>query len=255
MMLQKTIPLLLGIALFAPSTAMAESGETGDAVGESGAEYLAYRRPPPAYRPMPRPYVRPAPRRVYVAPTYAPRPRRAVEIAYEPMFHVGLGLHGTSVMDANSDSGITEGLGSGAGFDIGFGWRIAPTVSLDFNWMMSMHDAGDGSAGPEAALMHFSMDGRFFLTDRSRQTQPYILAGIGAYILGRDAWEFDTLSGVGFQLGGGVDFYLSKNVSIGGKLMYRGAYLDNAESTWSGFPTDSAWLSAFSYGGDVKFHF
>lgn len=254
MKLQKTIPLLVGLALFIPSTALAEGGETGENATATGAEYLAYRRPPPAYRPVPRPYVRPAPRRVYVAPAYAPRPRRAVEIAYEPMFHVGIGLHGTSVM-GSSDSGITEGLDSGAGFDIGFGWRIAPTVSLDFNWMMSFHDASDGSAGPEAALMHFSMDGRFFLTDRSRQTQPYILAGLGAYILGRDAWEFDTLTGVGFQLGAGVDLYLSKNVSIGGKLLYRGAYLDNAESTWSGFPTDSAWLSAFSYGGDVKFHF
>lgn len=254
MKLQKTIPLLVGLALFVPSTALADGGDSEETTTAAGAEYLAYRRPPPAYRPVPRPYVRPAPRRVYVAPAYAPRPRRAVEIAYEPMFHVGIGLHGTSVM-GSSDSGITEGLDSGAGFDIGFGWRIAPTVSLDFNWMMSFHDAGDGSAGPEAALMHFSMDGRFFLTDRSRQTQPYILAGLGAYILGRDAWEFDTLTGVGFQLGAGVDLYLSKHVSIGGKVLYRGAYLDNAESTWSGFPTDSAWLSAFSYGGDVKFHF
>lgn len=253
MSLKNSLTLALGLALLAPATAFAEGGEGHERATAEGAEYLAY-RPPPAYRPAPRPYVRPAPRRVYVAPVYAPRPRRAVELVYEPIFHLGLGIHGTSVM-GGSDSGITDGLDSGAGFDIGFGWRIAPTVSLDFNWMMSFHSANGSSAGPEAALMHFGIDGRFFLTDRSRQTQPYIQAGLGAYILGRDAWQFDTLSGVGFQLGGGVDFYLSRNVSIGGKLLYRGAYLDNAEATWSGFPTESAWLSALSYGGDVKFHF
>ncbi len=254
MMLHKTFPWLLGLALLAPAPALAESGSGDETTVEVGADYLAYRRPPPAYRPARRPYVRPAPRRVYVAPAYAPRPRRAVELMYEPMFHLGIGVHGTSVF-ADSDSGITNGLASGAGFDVGFGWRVAPSFSLDFNWMMSFHDAGEQSAGPEAALMHFSMDGRFFLTDRSRQTQPYILAGIGAYILGRDSWEFDTLSGIGFQLGGGVDFFISKHVSIGGKLLYRGAYLDNAESSWPGFPTETAWLSAFSYGGDLKFHF
>ena len=60
---------------------------------------------------------------------------------------------------------------------------------------------------------------------------------------------------VGFQLGGGVDIYLSRHVSIGGKLLYRGAHLDNAEDAWPGFPTESAWLNALTYGGDLKFHF
>lgn len=243
---------VLGLAVLAPATASAEEG--GDAQTE-----LAERRPPPAYRPGPpayrpvRPY-RPAPRRVYVVPTYAPRPRRVAEIAYNPMFHFGVGVNGTSVLSADG-SQLTDGLDSGAGFEMSFGWRLAPRFSLDFTWLMSFHDAAVGAAGPEAALTSLSVDGRFFLVDRSRQTQPYVQLGVGAYILGTDSWDFNALTGAGFQLGGGVDFYLSRYVSIGAKVLYRGAYLDNAESTWSQFPTESTWLSAVTYGGDLKFHF
>lgn len=221
--------------------------------GTEAKTVMTDRRPPPVYRPAPRWY-RPAPRRVYVAPVYTPRPRRVIESAYNPMFHFGIGVNGNSVM--GSDSDLTVGLGSGAGFDLGFGWRIADTVSLDFNWLMSFHDAGDTTAtGDEGALSSLDIDLRFFLTDRSRRVQPYVLVGVGAYILGRDSWNFDTLTGAGFQLGGGADLYLTKYVSIGGKILYRGAYLDNADSTWSYYPTASTWLSAVTYGADLKFHF
>ncbi len=245
----RTLAVALSALLAAPLVAAEARADSGD---EATHEVNERRRPPPAYRPRPRPYYRPRPRRVYVAPTYYPRPRREVEPVYNPIFHFGIGVNGTSAF--GSDSAITD-LGSGAGFDVSFGWRIASAFSLDFNWMMSFHDGSDMAAGDEAALTHLSIDGRFFLTDRSRQVQPYLQAGIGAYILGRDSWQYDTLTGVGFQLGGGVDIYLSRHVSIGGKLLYRGAHLDNAEDAWPQFPTESAWLNALTYGGDLKFHF
>lgn len=241
------LALLLGAPLLS-SPALAEGGDEGsDQVQDTENRP---RPRPPAYRP--RPYYRPPPRRVYVAPTYYPRPRREVEPVYDPIFHFGIGVNGTSAF--SDDSAITD-VGSGAGFDLSFGWRMAPSFSLDFNWLMSFHDADDTAGGDEAALTSFSIDGRFFLTDKSRQVQPYLQAGIGAYILGRDSWDYDTLTGVGFQLGGGVDIYLSRYVSIGGKLLYRGAHLDNAEDAWPSFPTQAAWLNAFTYGGDLKFHF
>jgi hypothetical protein len=243
----KLAPLLVALAASAPAVSMADPGPGGvDTV-------LAY-RPPPAYRPAPRPYYRP-PRRVYVMPSHAPRPRRAAEPIYDPAFYFGIGLHATSVLNSG-DSTLTSGLDSGAGFDLGLGLRLAPRFSLDFNWMTSFHDAGTNSAaGNEGTLTSLTVAGRYFLRDRSRQTQPYIQAGLGAYILSRDAWEFDALTGGGFELGGGVDIYLSRGVSLGGKVLYRGAYLDNADQTWSQFPTASTWLSGFTYGGDIKFHF
>jgi len=255
-MLRSKIPTaLLTVATLAALPASAAFANPTDEGGDA-ITVMTDRRPPPAYRPVRRPpYYRPAPRRVYVAPVYTPRPRRAVEVAYNPMFHFGIGLNGNSVMSSDG-SAITEGLGSGAGFDLGFGWRISDAVSLDFNWLMSFHDAGEGTAtGDEAALTSFGVDLRIFLADRSRRVQPYVQAGVGAYILGRDSFEFDTLTGGGFQLGGGADIYLTREVSIGGKILYRGAYLDNAESTYSYYPTESAWLSTLTYGADLKFHF
>jgi hypothetical protein len=248
MQMMKLVPILLAFAATIPERAHADSG------GEATETVLA-RRPPPAYRPIPRPYYRPPPRRVYVVPSHAPRPRRAAEPLYDPALYFGIGVHGTSVLGA-SESEITSGLGSGGGFDLSFGLRIAPRFSLDFNWLLSLHDAGTQSAaGNEAALSSFSVAGRYFFSDRSRQTQPYLHVGVGAYILGRDSWEFDSLTGAGIELGGGADIYLSRSVSIGGKLLYRGAYLDNADKTWSSFPTETAWLSGLTYGGDIKFHF
>lgn len=248
----RTIVAALAVVMAIPLVGVTATSASAES-GEDATHEVTERRGPPSYRPRPRPYYRPAPRRVYVAPTYYPRPRREVEPIYNPMFHFGIGVNGTTVLD--SDSTISSGLGNGAGFDLSFGWRLAPQFSLDFNWMMSFHDAGTAGSGSEAALTHFSIDGRFFLTDRSRQVQPYIQAGIGAYVLGRDSWEYDTLSGVGIQLGGGLDIYLSRHVSIGAKLLYRGAHLDNSEESYPYYATESTWLSAFTYGGDLKFHF
>ncbi|MFO0748059.1 MAG: outer membrane beta-barrel protein [Myxococcota bacterium] len=246
----QTVLLLATLVTLPAGSALANPSDEG---GE-GTTVMTDHRPPPMYRPGPRWY-RPAPRRVYVAPAYTPRPRRVIEEYYNPMFHFGIGINGNSMMSAN-DSDITAGLGSGAGFDVGFGWRIADSVSLDFNWLMSFHDSGDSTAtGSEAALTSLDLDLRFFLTDRTRRVQPYVQVGVGAYILGRDSFEFDTLTGGGFQLGGGADFYLTKYVSIGGKLLYRGAYLDNADATYSYYPTESTWLSTLTYGADLKFHF
>ena len=155
-MLRSKIPaVLLTFATLAavPTTAFAESGEEQVQATES-TTVMADRRP---YRPPPRRYVRPAPRRVYVAPAYTPRPRRVIEVPYTPMFHFGIGLNGNSVMSAEGDSSesrpsFVEGLGDGAGFDISFGWRLSDFISLDFNWLMSFHDGGVESRSFSALL-------------------------------------------------------------------------------------------------------
>lgn len=212
---------------------------------------------PPVYRPAPR--IRPvpvrrAPVRVYAVPAYAPRPRAAIEPFYMPEVYFGFGLNGTSVLGADN-SRMTAGLDSGAGFELATGWRASDDLSIDLSMNFSFHDALAEQAGPGAMLGHVGLDFRYFLGDWTRALQPYLQFGLGGYFLGRGNWDFDTLGGLGLQLGAGVDFYLSRSVSLGAKVLYRGAYLDNSSSTWSGFPTESMWLSAVTYGGDIKFHF
>jgi len=254
-MLRLKIPTVLltfaTLAALTASDALAAPGDEHEQKSETTTVmtgYRPYNRPPPVRR------YRPAPRRVYVAPAYNPRPRRVIEVPYEPMFHFGIGINGNSVLSASGDSysgdSIVEGLGNGGGFDIGFGWRMSDWVSLDFNWMMSFHDSG--AQGNDATLSSFGLDMRFFLVDRSRRVQPYIQAGIDADILGR-GFDYPSIGGLGFQLGGGADFYLTQHVSIGGKILFRPAWLSDEDQYGPATTTGS--ITMLTYGADLKFHF
>lgn len=238
---------LFAVASMAP-TASAETPDTTAAVVADGADghadTILARGYPRRYYPR-----RPAPRRVYVAPRYVPAPRRAAESPYRPVFHMGLGLHGTSVVDDETDT-ASSAFDTGGGFSVDFGWRVSPSFSLDFGWWMSFHDVG--SQVDAAALGAFTVDGRFFLGDWNQRLQPYLLAGLGAYVLTYDD-GLDTLSGPGFQLGVGADLYLTRNLSLGGKLVYRGAYVEYDDPYY--FDAESSFVSTFSYGADLKFHF
>ena len=230
--------------------------DTSDGTEVAEAETVMRRGRPPVYRPNPRyrpvPVRRPV--RVYAVPAYAPRPRAVIEPFYMPNVYFGFGLNGTSVLGADN-SRMTAGLDSGAGFELATGWRVSNDLSIDLSMQFSFHEPLDGATGGGAMLGHVGLDFRYFLGDWTKALQPYLQVGLGGYFLGRDTWDLDTLGGIGIQVGGGVDFYLARSVSLGAKLLYRGAYLDNSSSTWSGFPTESMWLSALTYGGDIKFHF
>jgi len=245
--------LALSLSLVGVATARADSRDNDEA--EVTNTSVMNNRRPQVYRPAPR--VRPVrvrrvPARVYARPVYTPMPRAAIEPFYSPSMYLGIGIQSTTVLGADN-SQITAGLNSGAGFELSAGWRLSHDLSLDVSAAFSFHDSD--SADPGAMLGHVGLDIRYFLGDWTRALQPYIQVGIGGYFLARDNWNFDTLGGIGFQLGGGFDFYVSRSVSLGAKALYRGAYLDNSGSTWDGFATESMWLSAFTFGGDIKFHF
>lgn len=262
-----TFPVILAgvfavTSVAAPALAEAPAAPAAPAAmdasdGATDTVLLAARhRPPPRYRTPPprryRPY-RPPPRRVYRPPTYVPAPRRAPVVVapdpdYRPFFHLGLGLNGTSIID--DDATANSGFDAGAGFEIDFGLRLGPQFSLDFGWWASFHDVA--SDVNSAALMAFTIDGRFFLTDQDQRLQPYLQAGVGAYVMTYDD-ALNTLSGPGFQLGGGFDFYLTPGVSLGGRLLYRGAYVEYDDPYY--YNVESSFISAFTYGADIKFHF
>lgn len=248
---------LFAIASVPVGTALAASpSPTASAAADSGNDaavdtVLAMRRRPPRRRYYPR---RPPPRRVYVPPRYVPAPRRPVERPYRPRLHFGIGVHGASILD-DSNSGSDSNFDTGGGFSLDFGWRLGSSFSLDLGLSTSFHDSLSGLE--TANLTSITVDGRFFLGDWNQRLQPYLQAGLGAYVLSYDNSD-NTYSGPGFQLGGGIDFYLSRGVSIGAKLLYRGAFLQRdyydyyGDSYYSG---DTSFVSSFVYGADVKFHF
>ncbi|PID38652.1 MAG: hypothetical protein CSB49_04505, partial [Proteobacteria bacterium] len=112
------------------------------------------------------------------------------------------------------------------------GWRLGPRFSLDLGLWTSFHDSGDAANPSSAAQVGFTVDGRFFLADWNQRLQPYLQAGLGGYVLSHDNLDFGSISGPGFQLGGGVDLYLTKSISLGGKLLYRGSFMDNSDESY-----------------------
>ncbi|MCA9514868.1 MAG: outer membrane beta-barrel protein [Myxococcales bacterium] len=230
-------------ATFSASALAADVPPGADDATASTDTVLAMSRPPGRYYPG---------RRVYRYPRYVARPRRAVEAPRRPQFEVGLGVHGTSVINDGDNYGS---IATGGGFELMLGWRPISAFALDMSLWLSFHDANRDYSSANATLGALSVDGRFFLTDWNQRLQPYLQVGIGAYAMESDAFYSDSLGGPGFNLGGGIDFYLTRNISIGGKLLYRGAWVDNTDSSYYDDPYESAFLSSFQYGGDVKFHF
>ncbi|PIE18981.1 MAG: hypothetical protein CSA66_03295, partial [Proteobacteria bacterium] len=143
----------------------------------------------------------------------------------------------------------------GGGFSLDVGWRLGPRFSLDLGLWTSFHDSGDAANPSSAAQVGFTVDGRFFLADWNQRLQPYLQAGLGGYVLSHDNLDFGSISGPGFQLGGGVDLYLTKSISLGGKLLYRGSFMDNSDESYRYYPSEQAYVSNLSYGADLKFHF
>jgi len=239
-----------GSALAAtPSPAATDA--TATSTDEAPVDTVLAAKRPPRRRYYPR---RPPPRRVYVPPRYVPAPRRPVERQYRPLMHFGIGVHGASILE-DEDSGSSSAFDTGGGFSLDFGWRLGSSFSLDLGLSTSFHDVG--YTVDAANLTSITIDGRFFLSDWNQRLQPYLQAGLGAYVLSY-ADNDEPFSGPGFQLGGGVDLYLSRGVSIGAKLLYRGAYVEREYYDYYGdyyYAGDTSFISSFVYGADVKFHF
>jgi opacity protein-like surface antigen len=264
------MPLLIAIALGVPTAARADDAPPEGASAEAIEVASNARRP--AARPVRRPAARRAYRPVTVrrAPVYRPARGRVVYApTYRPVYGYGppvagvltapgtsylsLGGQLASISGADGDR-ATEGFGGGAGFELGYGFRPAHTVGLETAFGMTFHDIGASSSNV-GVLGHLTVDVRVYLGREDRALQPYVLAGLGAYFTGRSDTADPGLSGLGFQAGGGLDYFLAEGVSVGVKGTYRGAFLDDSGSTLSGLASESAWLSTFNLAGDLKLYF
>lgn len=156
------------------------------------------------------------------------RPRRDVETPrFLPTLYLGVGAGAAAVFPGDSTSLATE-LGVGGGFEIFLGWRLNEFAAVDLEWMSTFH-AGKNTfnSGLLSALTGIV---RVYLMEPG-EFEPYALVGVGLFLLNRDGDSLATLSGPGFEAGAGVDWHLNRVVTLGGKAMYRGAYLDFQEGT------------------------
>jgi hypothetical protein len=179
---------------------------------------------------------------------------QAVAYAFMPEIYYGLGV-GAEFIGNNSDldvcalateSGaehcqqITEL--TGVGFDAFIGSRFGPYFGAELTYDAFFHSGSGEDPYNLATLQAVRGDLKVFLMPGSG-FEPYLQGGAGLYLIG-DEYGFAKAGG-GFQLGGGVDFYLAPMLSLGANVLYRGIYFGQFDVDQSDLP----WASS---EGDVK---
>jgi hypothetical protein len=162
--------------------------------------------------------------------------------------HVYLGAEavGVAVLD---ETGPRAFLDHGGGVRLFVGGRLSRVFALEFAWEPTFHNnevdifgRRIGTIGLEA----LTVDAKFY--PLHHRVQPYIDVGVGAYLLGDNFSVF--AAGPGYQIGGGVDFWLTPHFSLGLKTLYRGVGLIDYDAY-----RDNTYLSLLSFGADFTGRF
>lgn len=195
-------------------------------------------------------------RRAPIQPEEGDHQRRPVE---EPVPELGvyLGLGGVvAILVSDPHDEMTQILAPGGGASLMVGFRLNRYAAIAFGWMTTVHRKGPGATDFDTGLLSaLTADVKLFLLPWVHRVEPYVDLGLGLYLLGRDGFKTDPLTGPGVQAGVGVDFHLNPVVSIGSELLYRGAFLDNSDNRFEGVPNERAFLSAFTLDANIKLHF
>ena len=139
-----------------------------------------------------------------------------------PHFYMGAEAQGIVVLGATGPNAFLD---HGGGFDFFLGGRLNRWAALEFGWQATFHNPEVDTFGQQVdcvGLQALTLDAKFYPVHG--RVQPYFSGGAGLYLLGDSFSVFSE--GAGFQLGGGIDFWLSRNISLGMR-----AHI--AASTWS----------------------
>jgi hypothetical protein len=194
------------------------------------------------------------------------RARRHYYYAYEspppwiapPRFVGGfIGFTGFGTIALDQTGGV-EYLRHGGGFGIFGGVHLGRVVSLHFGFDASFHNPVSSCVGRGPyvwcdanflILETVHADLKLRIPTRTRVVPYFQVGGLVAWI-GRQDYPADAVGG-GFEIGGGIDFWLARHVSFGVHALYRGIKMGDYE-TYTGSDT---FLSVLNVGGDFTFHF
>jgi hypothetical protein len=161
-------------------------------------------------------------------------------------FYLGAEGLGLIVLD---QTGPRAFLDHGGGVRLFLGGRLSRIFALEFAWEPTFHNnevdifgRRIGTIGLEA----LTVDGKLY--PLSGRVQPYFSFGAGVYLLGDNFSVF--AEGPGYQIGGGVDFWLSPHFSLGVRTEYRGVGLVDYDVF-----KDNTYLSLLALGADFTGRF
>jgi opacity protein-like surface antigen len=172
---------------------------------------------------------------------HAPRPAT---------WYLGIGLFGTSILD---QTGGPEVLDSGGGVSVWAGVHLGQVLSLEIGWLGSFHNPAEVGIWFEPdtdflVLEGVTADAKLHLA-RGGGLDPYLQGGVGLYFLGSEHFGTDSV-GTGFQLGGGIDFWLGPHVTLGLRGRYHGISLGPPNGG-----IDDTFISAATFEGSLGVHF
>ncbi|HZS39725.1 MAG TPA: outer membrane beta-barrel protein [Polyangia bacterium] len=190
----------------------------------------------------------------FAALSLAPRPARA-EFVYvrpapnpfaRPHFYMGAEVVGVAVV---GETGPRSFLDHGGGFNLFVGGRINRVFALELGWQPTFHNNQTDIFGERVStvgLDALTVDGKFY--PLYGPIQPYLTVGAGLYLLGDN---FSVLAeGPGYQIGAGIDFWITRHVSLGLKAQYRGVALVDYDVF-----RDNTYLSLITGSGNLTVRF
>jgi hypothetical protein len=163
-----------------------------------------------------------------------------------PHFYLGAEGQGLVVLGA---TGPRSFLDHGGGFDLFVGGRLNRWAALEFGWQATFHNPEYdvwGNRVDRVGLQALTLDGKFYPVHGP--VQPYVSGGGGLYLMGDSFSVF--AEGPGFQIGGGIDFWLTRNMSLGLRAQYRGVDMIDYDGA-----NNDTYLSLLSFGVDFTGRF
>jgi hypothetical protein len=142
---------------------------------------------------------------------------------------VGLTLQGTS-FDTDGDDDIDAFTGGGLGLDLAYGFSSGLALFLDVQaGNLESDDAPDDELGGTAVLV--DLGARMNFGGGRRSLVPYLEAAFtGIALEGDDALDVDLLlSGGGVTIGGGVQYFVRRNLSLNAGLRITNGALTEVE--------------------------
>lgn len=205
-----------------------------------------------------------------------PPPQQGMSFRHRLHGYLGGQVMGMPIL---AQSGEHDYLGTGGGGGLFGGVRLSPFFSLELNWTFTYHNVTDESYwstywyGPgyyESSYVNawsalfvqtLTLDAKIHIPTYG-PVEPYVQAGVGGTFLGAswgdDYYEGDFLitSGPMFNLGGGLDIWLSPFFSVGGRILYRGMrFGEPRQDPKSGEAKYTNYVNAVSIDLNATLHF
>lgn len=145
-------------------------------------------------------------------------------------------------------------LDPGIGGHMFFNYRFQDQLAFETTFFLSTQ-SGTGVSAGEGSILFLGMptvDLKYYFLKNDPRVDPYASLGIGAYWLTEGSTGNSTGGmGIGAQLGVGLDYYLSDQISLG----FAGIFRSIGLITSLGTPSGSRAIFPYSLQGNVAFHF